>query len=99
MAAMGDEADLRSQGLLTCVVAVFSYLWLPISPVETKTFIVRKGWFSEREEIIAVNVGREAFPVIFYSPALVANPPRRPCQGIVICQERHQMEGHQGGLD
>ncbi|GHJ89331.1 hypothetical protein NliqN6_5733 [Naganishia liquefaciens] len=43
------------EGLLTCVVAIFSYLWLPVSPVDTKTFIVRKGWFSEREEIIAVN--------------------------------------------
>jgi hypothetical protein len=48
----------QSQGLLTCVVAIFSYLWLPVSPVETKTFMVRKGWFTEREEIIAVNVGR-----------------------------------------
>ncbi|KAJ9118579.1 hypothetical protein QFC22_003799 [Naganishia vaughanmartiniae] len=43
------------EGLLTCVVAIFSYLWLPVSPVDTNTFIVRKGWFTEREEIIAVN--------------------------------------------
>ncbi|KAJ9101059.1 hypothetical protein QFC21_003277 [Naganishia friedmannii] len=43
------------EGLLTCIVAIFSYLWLPVSPVETNTFIIRKGWFTEREEIIAVN--------------------------------------------
>ncbi|KAI5450560.1 hypothetical protein NCC49_003015 [Naganishia albida] len=43
------------EGLLTCVVAIFSFCWLPVSPVETKTPIVRKGWFSEREEIILVN--------------------------------------------
>lgn len=47
------------EGLLTVVIAFVSYLWLPISPTSTKTVIWRKGWYTEREEVIMVNVSSQ----------------------------------------
>ena len=44
------------EGLLTVVIALVSYAWLPSSPVGTKGLIFRKGWYTEREEVIMVNV-------------------------------------------
>lgn len=44
------------EGLLTVVLALISFVWLPESPTSTKTLLWRKGWFSEKEEIIVVNV-------------------------------------------
>lgn len=43
------------EGLFTVVVAFFSFLYLPAAPTQTKTVLWRKGWYSEREEIIMVN--------------------------------------------
>ncbi|KAF2640829.1 MFS general substrate transporter, partial [Massarina eburnea CBS 473.64] len=43
------------EGLLTTIIAFLSYLWLPESPTNTKTWLWRKGWFNEREEVIMVN--------------------------------------------
>lgn len=47
------------EGLLTVAIALVSYMWLPISPTSTKTLIWRKGWYTEREEVIMVNVSCE----------------------------------------
>ncbi|KAL0059372.1 hypothetical protein AAF712_013883 [Marasmius tenuissimus] len=43
------------EGLLTCVLAFISFLWLPVSPTNTKGGIWRKPWYTEREEIIMTN--------------------------------------------
>jgi MFS family permease len=43
------------EGLLTVVIAVVSYLYLPASPTSTKSVLWRNGWFNEREETIMVN--------------------------------------------
>lgn len=44
------------EGLLTCVIAVVAFLYLPTSPVSTKGPLWRKPWYTEREEVIMVNV-------------------------------------------
>ncbi|KAF1934816.1 MFS general substrate transporter [Clathrospora elynae] len=43
------------EGLLTIIVAVLSFLYLPDSPTDTKNVLWRKGWYTEREEVIMVN--------------------------------------------
>jgi hypothetical protein len=43
------------EGLLTIIVAVLSFLYLPASPTDTKNVLFPKGWYSEREEVIMVN--------------------------------------------
>lgn len=44
------------EGTLTLVVGVISFFYLPPSPTQTKGWLRgKKGWFSEREEIIMVN--------------------------------------------
>ncbi|PVH98062.1 MFS general substrate transporter [Periconia macrospinosa] len=43
------------EGLLTVVLGAISFVWLPQSPTSTKTLLWRKGWFTEREEVIVVN--------------------------------------------
>ncbi|KAI9287822.1 major facilitator superfamily transporter [Umbelopsis sp. AD052] len=43
------------EGLLTLIVGIVSFFYLPPSPTQTKGFLRGKGWFSEREEIIMVN--------------------------------------------
>ncbi|KUI62328.1 hypothetical protein VP1G_09456 [Cytospora mali] len=43
------------EGLLTCVLAILSFLYLPGSPVSTKGPLWRKPWYTEREEVIMVN--------------------------------------------
>jgi MFS family permease len=45
------------EGLLTVVIAFFSFLYLPSSPTDTKNVLWPKGWYTEREEVIMVNVG------------------------------------------
>ncbi|RFU34462.1 hypothetical protein B7463_g1869, partial [Scytalidium lignicola] len=43
-------------GLLTFVVGMASYALMPASPIQTASFWRgKKGWFSEREEIIMIN--------------------------------------------
>ncbi|CEJ59615.1 Putative Major facilitator superfamily transporter [Penicillium brasilianum] len=43
------------EGLLTCVIALVAFLWLPASPTETRSVICRNPWYTEREEAIMVN--------------------------------------------
>ncbi|CCF38352.1 major facilitator superfamily transporter [Colletotrichum higginsianum] len=43
------------EGLLTCVLAVLAFFWLPQSPTNTKTPLWRKPWYTERQEVIMIN--------------------------------------------
>ncbi|KAI4650467.1 hypothetical protein J4E93_002823 [Alternaria ventricosa] len=43
------------EGLLTVIIAILSYLYLPTAPTSTKNVLWRQGWFTEREEVIMVN--------------------------------------------
>ncbi|THZ95065.1 putative MFS transporter, partial [Aureobasidium pullulans] len=43
------------EGLLTFVIGLVSYFYLPRSPTHTKSVIFRRGWLNEREETIMVN--------------------------------------------
>ncbi|KAH6666779.1 major facilitator superfamily domain-containing protein [Verticillium dahliae] len=44
------------EGGLTALIGVFSYLYMPPSPTQTASwFRGRKGWFTEREEVVMVN--------------------------------------------
>jgi MFS family permease len=46
------------EGLLTFLIGAISMLYLPASPTSTKSVLCRKPWYSEREEVIMVNVSR-----------------------------------------
>jgi hypothetical protein len=44
------------EGLLTGIIGILSYFYLPPSPCQTASkFRGKKGWFTEREEKIMVN--------------------------------------------
>ncbi|SPO07454.1 related to nicotinamide mononucleotide permease [Cephalotrichum gorgonifer] len=43
------------EGLLTVVLGVISFLYLPVSPTETKSILYRNPWYTEREEVIMIN--------------------------------------------
>ncbi|KZF23014.1 MFS general substrate transporter [Xylona heveae TC161] len=43
------------EGLVTFTIALISFLYLPSSPVNTESFLVRRPWYSEREEVIMIN--------------------------------------------
>lgn len=43
------------EGLLTVIVALLAYLALPVSPVQTKTIFTPRGWYTPKQEIIAIN--------------------------------------------
>ncbi|KAG6821103.1 hypothetical protein H0H93_006442 [Arthromyces matolae] len=43
------------EGLITLIVGLITFFKMPPSPTQTKTWFRPKGWFTEREEIIAVN--------------------------------------------
>ena len=43
------------EGILTCVLAVIAFLYLPASPTDTKSVLLRKPWYTEREEVIMTN--------------------------------------------
>ncbi|TDZ25838.1 putative transporter [Colletotrichum sidae] len=43
------------EGILTCILAVVAFVWLPESPTNTKTVLWRKSWYTEREEVIMTN--------------------------------------------
>lgn len=43
------------EGLLTVVLGLISFIYLPTSPTGTKTVLWRRPWFTEREETIMVN--------------------------------------------
>jgi len=49
------------EGVLTVIVALLSFLYLPTSPTATKTALWPKGWYTEREEAIMVNVPTSSF--------------------------------------
>jgi hypothetical protein len=42
------------EGILTAIVGILSWFYLPPSPTQTKNWFRKKGWFTEREEIILV---------------------------------------------
>lgn len=43
------------EGLLTFIIGAISFLYLPQSPVSTKSVLWRKQWYTEREEVIMIN--------------------------------------------
>lgn len=43
------------EGLFTLIVGLVSYLKMPASAVQTKTWFRKKGWYTDREEKIVVN--------------------------------------------
>ncbi|KAI0480746.1 major facilitator superfamily domain-containing protein [Xylariaceae sp. FL0804] len=43
------------EGLLTFVIGVVSFLYLPTSPTSTKSILCPKSWYTEREEVIMTN--------------------------------------------
>lgn len=43
------------EGLLTFVLGIISFFYLPQSPVHTKSVLCPKTWYTEREEFIMVN--------------------------------------------
>ncbi|KAM7185097.1 Major facilitator superfamily domain containing protein [Rhypophila sp. PSN 637] len=43
------------EGLLTVVLAVISFLYLPASPTDTRNVLFRKPWYTERQEVIMTN--------------------------------------------
>lgn len=43
------------EGLLTLVIGIASFLLMPASAVQTKTWFRPHGWFTDREESIVVN--------------------------------------------
>ncbi|KAK3380489.1 major facilitator superfamily domain-containing protein [Lasiosphaeria ovina] len=43
------------EGLLSVVIAIISFFYLPASPTNTTSAISRKPWYTERQEVIMVN--------------------------------------------
>ncbi|KAJ7028269.1 allantoate permease [Mycena alexandri] len=43
------------EGLITLVIGLVTFIRMPPSPTQTKTWYRPKGWFTEREEVIAVS--------------------------------------------
>jgi predicted MFS family arabinose efflux permease len=43
------------EGLLTVLLAIISFLYLPASPTNTTNVLFRKPWYTERQEVIMVN--------------------------------------------
>ena len=43
------------EGILTFSIGAVSFLYLPQSPVATKSVLWRKQWYTEREEVIMIN--------------------------------------------
>lgn len=43
------------EGLLTFVIGLFAFLYLPQSPVQTKSVLCRKAWYTPREQRIMIN--------------------------------------------
>jgi MFS family permease len=44
------------EGLLTLLLGIISILYLPLAPTQTTSMLCRKPWYSEREEVIMINV-------------------------------------------
>lgn len=49
-------------GLITFVIGLFAMFYLPSSPTRTKSILYPRSWYSEREEVIMINVRRSAYP-------------------------------------
>jgi hypothetical protein len=47
--------EVYHRGLITLVVGITTFFMMPPSPTQTKTWFRPNGWFTEREEIIAVS--------------------------------------------
>ncbi|KAH9909655.1 major facilitator superfamily domain-containing protein [Xylariomycetidae sp. FL2044] len=43
------------EGLLTLIIGIVSFLYLPRSPTSTKSILCPKPWYTEKEEVIMVN--------------------------------------------
>lgn len=43
------------EGLYSLIIGIIAFFNMPASPVETKTWFRKKGWFTDREEKIVVN--------------------------------------------
>lgn len=43
------------EGVLTLVLGIISYLYLPTSPTGTKSALYPRPWYTEREEVIMIN--------------------------------------------
>lgn len=43
------------EGLLTFCIALLAFFYLPQSPVSTRSVLVRKAWYTDREEKIMIN--------------------------------------------
>ena len=43
------------RGLITLAIGLATFFKMPPSPTQTKAWFRPKGWFTEREEVIAVN--------------------------------------------
>ncbi len=43
------------EGIITVILGLISLLYLPTSPVGTKSFLCRRDWYTEREESIMIN--------------------------------------------
>ncbi|KAK3187076.1 hypothetical protein K4F52_004242 [Lecanicillium sp. MT-2017a] len=46
---------LLLEGILTVLLGVISFLYLPKSPTQTKSILYPKPWYTEREEVIMIN--------------------------------------------
>ncbi|KAJ5493510.1 hypothetical protein N7539_002256 [Penicillium diatomitis] len=71
------------EGLLTCIIALVAFLWLPASPTSTKGVIWRKPWYTEREEAIMVNVSFKASALGSRVTVDIGHVLTKPCQRIL----------------
>lgn len=68
------------EGLLTFVLGLMSYCYLPAAPTHTTGIFWRRPWYTEREEVIMTNVSLLVLLRKQISHT-TAYPPRRPGQG------------------
>lgn len=52
------------EGLLTVMIGLVSLLFLPSSPTATKSILCPKPWYTEREEVIMINVSSVSFYLV-----------------------------------
>lgn len=50
------------EGLLTLVIGIVSLLYLPLSPTSTKSVLCQRSWYTEKEEVIMINVSSPDVP-------------------------------------
>lgn len=49
------------EGIFTVILGVISLLYLPLSPTQTQSVLCPSPWYTEREEIIMINVSPEQY--------------------------------------